>query len=116
MLDLADNTYSLSTIIICRFHLALQERHRHPNGSSSSPSLPGSSFRAAAQKAHNAIMEEFGDSYMSRSLGKEVSEAVGAQQDPRIATEEGVELVEFPWATGYDVEVETTGPIASGMQ
>ena len=116
MYDLADNAYSLSVIIICRFHLILQERHRHPNGTSSSPSLPGSSFRAAAQRAHNAVVEEFGDSDMSRSVSAKVSEAVETQEDPQITPAGGIELDEFPWATGCVGDVETAGHIESGTQ
>ena len=116
MVELADNLYSLSVIIICRFHLALLERHRHPNGSSSSPSLLGLNFRTVTQRVHNAVVEEFGDSYLSRSLGPEASEGEETQQDPQVTKEEGIELDEFPWATGCVGDVETTGPIASGKQ
>ena len=92
------------------------ERHHHPNGSSSSPSLPMSSFRAAAQRAHNAVVEEFGGSYLSRYLSTGVSEAVENLDDPCLTTDAGVELQEFPWAKGYVCDVETAGAIASRAQ
>ena len=108
--------YSLSVIIICRFHLSLLERRHHPNESSSSSSLPRSGFRPAAQRAHNAVVEKFGDSYMSLSLGTEASEVEETQQDSPITTEEEIELHEFPWAARYVGDVETAGRIASGTQ
>ena len=61
-------------------------------------------------------MEEFSDSYLSRSLGTEASEAEETQKDPQITTDAGIELDDFPWVTGYVPDVETSAPIASGTQ
>jgi hypothetical protein len=58
---MANPTCSLSVIIICRCHLALQERVAHPNGTTHSEHHPITSFRAATRKIHNSLMEEFGD-------------------------------------------------------
>jgi hypothetical protein len=58
---MANPTCSLSVIIICRCHLALQERVAHPNGTTHSDHHPVTSFRAATRKIHNSLMEEFGD-------------------------------------------------------
>jgi hypothetical protein len=52
---------SLSVIVICRCHLALQERVAHPNGTTHSEHHPVTSFRAATAKIHNSLMDEFGD-------------------------------------------------------
>ncbi|KAF8484351.1 hypothetical protein JB92DRAFT_3131571 [Gautieria morchelliformis] len=52
---------SLSVIIICRCHLALQERAAHPNGATHSAHYPVTSFRAAARQIHDSLIEEFGD-------------------------------------------------------
>jgi hypothetical protein len=58
---MANPTCSLSVIIVCRCHLALQKRLPHPNGTTHSEHHPVMSFRAATQKIHNSLMDEFGD-------------------------------------------------------
>ncbi|KAF8531491.1 hypothetical protein JB92DRAFT_3092244, partial [Gautieria morchelliformis] len=58
---------SLSVIVICRCHLALQERVAHPNGTTHSAHHPVTSFRAAAAQIHNSLMEEFGDLSVSET-------------------------------------------------
>jgi hypothetical protein len=58
---MANTTCSLSVIIVCRCHLALQQRVAHPNGTTHSAHHPITSFRAATRKIHNSLMEEFGD-------------------------------------------------------
>jgi hypothetical protein len=58
---MSNPTCSLSVIIVCRCHLSLKERVAHPNGTTHSEHHPVTSFRAAARKIHNSLMEEFGD-------------------------------------------------------
>jgi hypothetical protein len=58
---MANTTCSLSAIIVCRCHLALQERVTHPNGTTPSEHHPVTSFRAATRKIHDSLMDEFGD-------------------------------------------------------
>jgi hypothetical protein len=57
------NIRSLSTIIICRFHLDLQRQNAHPNSNAtwSLPTLSIGSFHAASRRMHEAVMAEFGD-------------------------------------------------------
>ncbi|KAF8468743.1 hypothetical protein JB92DRAFT_1981512 [Gautieria morchelliformis] len=52
---------SLSAIIICRCHLALQERAAHHNGTTHLAHHPVTSFRAATRQIHRSLIEEFGD-------------------------------------------------------
>ena len=58
-------------------------------------------------------MEEFGDSYLSRPLGTEASEAE-TPEDPQNMTDAVIDPPELPWATGYIADVETAGAIPSG--
>ncbi|KAF8463382.1 hypothetical protein JB92DRAFT_2838900 [Gautieria morchelliformis] len=71
-------TGSLSVIIICRCHLALQERAAHPNGTTCSAHNPATSFRAAARQIHDSLMEEFGDPSIEE-IG--TSEAIGPHRE-----------------------------------
>ncbi|KAF8484162.1 hypothetical protein JB92DRAFT_3131855 [Gautieria morchelliformis] len=74
---------SLSAIIICRCHLALQERVAHPNNTTHSANHPMTSFRAATWQIHDSLMEEFGDPSIE-DIG--TSEAIGPHREhnPRL--------------------------------
>ena len=110
----ANNTHSLSAIIICRFQLALKERNEHNNVTSPHLSLK-SSFHAVVQRVHNAVVEEFGDLYLTRSLSTgTVEEEMEDQNATRPATDAGIDIKEFPWATGTIGDTETAIPVASG--
>ncbi|KAF8583644.1 hypothetical protein K439DRAFT_1617348 [Ramaria rubella] len=105
---------SLSAIIICHFHLDLQQRNHHPNGSMTSHSHPLNSFHAVTERIHRAVLDEFGDMSFNESFGTE-----GSQEDielQAIQSSNGVaeiNLQEFPWAGG-DIGDEEAGPVASG--
>ncbi|KAF8574557.1 hypothetical protein K439DRAFT_1624236 [Ramaria rubella] len=104
----------LSVIIICRFHLDLQQINDHPNGSTTSHSLPLGSFHAVKERIHRAIVDEFGDLSFNESFGMEVSqEGIELQtiQSPSGVAE--IDLQDFPWAGG-DIGDEEAGPVASG--
>ncbi|KAF8575528.1 hypothetical protein K439DRAFT_1623529 [Ramaria rubella] len=104
----------LSTIIICHFHLDLQQRNDHPNGSNTSHSLPHGSFHAVKERIHRAVVNEFGDLSFNESFGTEGSQEdieLQAMQAPSGVAE--IDLQEFPWAGG-DIGDEEAGPVASG--
>ena len=68
-----------------------------------------------AQRIHNAIVEEFGDLYLTRSLGTgTVEEEMEDQITMRPATDAGIDMNEFPWATGTIGDTETANSMASG--
>ena len=74
-----------------------------------------SSFHAVAQRVHNAVVEEFGDLYLTRSLSTgTVEEEIGDRNTTRPATDAGIDINEFPWATGTIGDTETANPVASG--
>ncbi|KAF8573868.1 hypothetical protein K439DRAFT_1624751 [Ramaria rubella] len=104
----------LSIIIICRFHLDLQQRNDHPNGSTTSHSLPLGSFHAVTERIHRAVVDEFGDLSFNESIGTE-----GSQEDIELQNMQSpsgvaeIDLQEFPWAGG-DIGDEEAGPVASG--
>ncbi|KAF8574550.1 hypothetical protein K439DRAFT_1624232 [Ramaria rubella] len=104
----------LSVILICRFHLDLQQRNDHPNGSNTSHSLPLDSFHAVKERIHRAVVDEFGDLSFNESFGTEGSQEgieLQAMQSPSGVAE--IDLQEFPWAGG-DIGGEEAGPVASG--
>ncbi|KAF8585187.1 hypothetical protein K439DRAFT_1616140 [Ramaria rubella] len=104
----------LSTIIICHFHLDLQQRNNHPNGSNTSHSLPLGSFHAVTERIHRAVVDEFGDLSFNESFGTEGSQEdieLQAMHPPSGVAE--IDLQEFPWAGG-DIGDEDAGPVASG--
>ncbi|KAF8579741.1 hypothetical protein K439DRAFT_1620291 [Ramaria rubella] len=106
--------HSLSLIIICHFHLDLQQRNDHPNGTNTSQSLPLGSFHAVTERIDRAVVDEFGDLSFNESFGTEVlQEDTELQeiQSPSGVAEIG--LQEFPWAGG-DIGDEEAGPVASG--
>ncbi|KAF8500647.1 hypothetical protein JB92DRAFT_893627 [Gautieria morchelliformis] len=82
---------SLSVIVICRCHLALQERVAHPNGTTHSAHHPVTSFRAATRHIHNSLMEEFGDPSVSETG---TSEPQG-KDGPSSTAVVGIELEEI---------------------
>ncbi|KAF8579111.1 hypothetical protein K439DRAFT_1620798 [Ramaria rubella] len=111
---LDDLQNSLSLIIICRFHLDLQQRNDHSNGSTTSHSLPFDSFHAFKERIYRAVVDEFGDLSFNESFGTKVSQEDIELQD--IQSPSGVaeiDLQEFPWAGG-DIGDEEAGPVASG--
>ncbi|KAF8579108.1 hypothetical protein K439DRAFT_1620796 [Ramaria rubella] len=108
------NHYSLSIILICHFHLDLQQRHDHPNDSNTSHSLPLGSFHAVTERIHRAVVDEFGDLNFNESFATEASQEdieLQAIQPPSGVAE--IDLQEFPW-TGGDIGDEEAGPVASG--
>ena len=95
-------------IIICRFQLALKERNEHNNVISPHLSLK-SSFHAVAQRVHTAVVEEFGDLYLTRSLSTgTVEEEMEDRNTTRPATDAGIDINETIGDT------ETANPVASG--
>jgi hypothetical protein len=74
---MANTTCSLSVIIVCRCHLALQERVAHPNGTTHSEHHPVKSFRAATRKIHDSLMDEFGDPSVDETGISEAVESHG---------------------------------------
>ncbi|KAF8584605.1 hypothetical protein K439DRAFT_1616590 [Ramaria rubella] len=104
----------LSVILICRFHLDLQQRNHHPNGSTTSHSHPLRSFHAVTGRIHKAVVDEFGDLSFNESFGMEGSQhgiEMEAIQSPGGVAQ--TDLQEFTWA-GEDIGVEMAGPMASG--
>ncbi|KAF8574279.1 hypothetical protein K439DRAFT_1624460 [Ramaria rubella] len=103
---------SLSVIIVCRFHLDLQQRNYHPNGTNSSHTLPLGSFHAVTERIHRAVVYEFGDLSFNESFATEAS-----QQDFELQTIQSangvaeINLQEFPWAGGIGDEA---GPVFTG--
>ncbi|KAF8579115.1 hypothetical protein K439DRAFT_1620801 [Ramaria rubella] len=106
--------HSLAVILICRFHLDLQWRNDHLNGSNTSHSLLLDSFHAVKERIHRAVVDEFGDLNFIESFGTEGSQediALQAVQSPSVVAE--IDLQEFSWAGG-DIGDEEAGPVASG--
>ena len=88
------NTCSLSAIIISRFQLDLR-RNAQPN--TGLPTISIVSFRAASQRVHDAIMEEFGGSLGDDSVEAEATRDEIVTPDPDISsgtTEDDIELEE----------------------
>ena len=104
--------FSLGVIIICRFHLTLKGRGQSSNESSSSTPHTLTSFRAATARFHNAVVAEFEDTYWRQSLSTETSEEMKHQGKQQMTTEAVLELQEYPWATGYMEDIETSGSVA----
>ena len=91
------NTCSLSTIIICHFHLDLQRTHAHLNKNVSQdlPTISIGSFRAASQRMHDVVMSEFGGSLVDESVEAEASREDSGPDIIAGMNEHGVELEEF---------------------
>ena len=68
-------TYSLSAIIICRFHLNLHKRNALLNSNASQDLSPISigSFHAASQRIHDVVMAEFGVSLVDKNVHTEAA-------------------------------------------
>ena len=100
-------------IIICCFHLTLQERHSQLH-SPSLPTLSLTGFHAVRQSVHNAIVAEFGNPHLSQDVSAETLEdGVTDQESPKEAKPAGIELDEFPRAILGTGEVQMAGPIDS---
>ena len=68
-----------------------------------------------AQRVHNAVVEEFGDPYLTQSLSTgPVEEEMEDRNTTRPPTDAGIDINEFPWATGTIGDTETANPVASG--
>ena len=66
---------------------------------------------------HNAVVEEFGDLYLTRSPGTGTStEETEDLNTGRPATDVGIDINEFPWANGTIGDMETASAVASGEQ
>ena len=66
---------------------------------------------------HNAVVEEFGDLYLTRSPGtRTVEEEAEDRNTTRPATDVGIEINEFAWNTGTIGDTDTASPVASGEQ
>ena len=56
-----------------------------------------SSFHDVAQRVHNSVVEEFGDSHMYPSAGTMTPvEETEDHRNTRLTTDDGIELHEFP--------------------
>lgn len=81
---------------MCRCHFDLLEKNQHGNGTAQSPAHSIGTFRAATQRIHNAIVDEFGD----RSISTETSNT-GITSSDAVELEDRSEhndLDDFPWA------------------
>ena len=105
---------SLSTIIICRFHLNLQRKNAHPNSNASQdlPTISIGSFRAASQKMHNVIMAEFGGSLVDENAEAEGSREAVETGMPAGMTEDGIELDEYQ---SWPQDAELTNAIGESL-
>ena len=65
---------------------------------------------------HNAVVEEFGDLYLTRSPGGTSEEETEDLNTARQATDVGIDIKEFPWANGIIGDTETASAVASGEQ
>ena len=75
------------------------------------------SFHGVAQRVHNSVVEEFGDSHMNQPTGSVTSdEEMEDQQNTRLTTDAEIDLHEFPWAIGEIGDTRTAGLVASGEQ
>ena len=97
------NICSLSTIIICRFHLDLQQRNARLLSLNTStladlPTISVGTFHAATQRLHLTLMEEFGDSQIAKG------------------TEAAQEAVATPDLVPYDIELEEIRSRPQGTQ
>ncbi|KAF8579100.1 hypothetical protein K439DRAFT_1526109 [Ramaria rubella] len=106
--------HSVAVILICHFHLDLQQRNDHPNGSNTSHSLPLGSFHAVTERIHRAVVDEFGDLSFNECFGTEApQEDIELQDMQSPSGVAGIGLQEFPWAGGDNGD-EEAGPVASG--
>ena len=87
----------MSTIVVCRFHLTLQERNQDPTRTSSLPSFLITTFHDAM---HYAVQEEFGNLHLDWSPRLGPSEEIEDRENLRLDTDTGIELREYPGAKG----------------
>ena len=90
---------SLSSIIICRFHLDLQKRNAHPdtNTSQGLPTISIGGFLVASQRMHDAVMAEFGGSVVDENVEAEAAGDDIVTLDPDMSSGtmvDGIELEE----------------------
>jgi hypothetical protein len=79
--------------------LDLLERHAHPNGTTHSSPLPVRSFRAAPQRIHDAVMDEFGDRSVTGTFETGISSPEEIElQDRHTSGTDWIDLSEYPWA------------------
>ena len=96
----SNNTNSLSTAIVCRFHLAFQERNQQrPQRSVSSHSFTITTFHDAVERLHSAVVEEFGDFDFNQSLLTK-DETVDHQNPTQLIADTKIEPHESPLAPG----------------
>ena len=74
------------------------------------------SFHDVAEWVHNSVIEEFGDLHMSESTVTVTPEEMEDLQNTQLIIDAGIELHEFPWATGEIEHRGTAGPVTSGEQ
>ena len=104
-------------MIVCRFHLTLQDRNKHAQSSISSSEFVITSVHDAAQMMHDAMVEQFGEHHSNPSLGAASgvsAEEIEDQQNPESATDAGIDIHEFSWATGDIGDVGAVGLVTSG--
>ena len=65
---------------------------------------------------HNAVVEEFGDLYLTRSPGTGTSEEEMEDLNTARPATDGIDINEFPWANGIIGDTETASAVASGEQ
>ena len=99
-------------VIVCRFHLALQERNQQrPQRSVSSHPFTITTFHDAVERLHGAVVEEFGDFDLNQPLLTK-DETVDHQNPPQLITDTGIESHESLLAPGE--MCRDTGLVASG--
>jgi hypothetical protein len=92
--------YSLSTILISRFHIHLQTRNAYTNTNTSRglPTISIGSFHAATQRIHDAVLAEFGNPGPDLLVGSVVSSETVMPTDRDMSaemTEDDISLVEI---------------------
>jgi hypothetical protein len=111
-----DHPYSLSTIIVCRIHLDLLEKHAHPNGATHSSPQPVRSFRAAPRQIHDAVMDEFGDRSVTGTLETGISSPEEIElEDRHTSSADRIDLSDYPWAGRIFGELESIPPVVESQ-
>ena len=103
-----NHIFSGSTLLSRNNIVTLTEAHFH---------LPfPSPVSGKLQRGHNAVVEEFGNSYFTGSLDIKLSKVVQNRENLQITTDAGTEVQEYPWATGYVGDIETTHQVRSDIR